>query len=136
MSSDAVIYLNASLIAEITTLTLRQNEQGEAVVRDYGLLESAAHRPRSSSFGVEHYPGLFDKAAALMQSLARNHVFVDGNKRAAWNCAATFLEVNGAPLIEPVDEDRAEAFVLDVATGRLGDIEDIATALRTFHVVA
>ncbi|MCY9782380.1 type II toxin-antitoxin system death-on-curing family toxin [Nocardiopsis sp. EMB25] len=136
MPSDAVIYLNASLIVEITTLTLRQNEQGDAVVRDYGLLESATHRPRSSSFGVEHYPGLFDKAAALMHSLARNHVFVDGNKRAAWNCAATFLEVNGAPLIEPVDEDRAEAFVLDVATGRLGDIEDIAAALRTFHVVA
>ncbi|WP_017627858.1 type II toxin-antitoxin system death-on-curing family toxin [Nocardiopsis chromatogenes] len=136
MPSDAVIYLNASLIAEITTLTLRQNDQSDAVVRDYGLLESAAHRPRSSSFGVEHYPSLFDKAAALMHSLARNHVFVDGNKRAAWNCAATFLEVNGAPLIEPVDEDRAEAFVLDVATGRLGDIEDIAAALRTFHVVA
>ncbi|MBB6173156.1 death-on-curing protein [Nocardiopsis mwathae] len=136
MSSDAVVYLNAPLIVEITTLTLRQNEQGDAVVRDYGLLESAAHRPRSSSFGVEHYPGLFDKAAALMQSLARNHVFVDGNKRAAWNCAATFLEVNGAPLIEPVDEDRAEAFVLDVATGRLGDIEDVAATLRTFHEVA
>ncbi|RNL85495.1 type II toxin-antitoxin system death-on-curing family toxin [Halostreptopolyspora alba] len=133
MSSAAVIYLDASLIVEITTLTLRQNEQDDAVVRDYGLLESAAHRPRSSSFGVEHYPGLFDKAAALMQSLARNHVFVDGNKRAAWNCTATFLEVNGAPLIEPVDQDRAEAFVLDVATGSLGDIEDIATALRTFH---
>ncbi|WP_116247743.1 type II toxin-antitoxin system death-on-curing family toxin [Nocardiopsis sp. FIRDI 009] len=135
MPSDAVIYLNASLIVEITTLTLRQNEQGDAVVRDYGLLESAAHRPRSSSFGVEHYPGLFDKAAALMQSLARNHVFVDGNKRAAWNCAATFLEVNGAPLIDPVDEDRAEEFVLDVATGKLDAVEDIAASLRTFHTI-
>lgn len=135
MSADAVVYLNASLIVDITTLTLRQNEQADAVVRDYGLLESAAHRPCSSSFGVEHYPGLFEKAAALMQSLARNHVFVDGNERAAWNCAATFLEVNGAPLIEPVDEDRAEAFVLDVATGKLDAVEDIAAALRTFHVV-
>lgn len=133
MSSDTVIYLSTSLIVEITTLTLRQNGQGDAVVRDYGLLESAAHRPRSSSFGVEHYPGLFDKAAALMHSLARNHVFVDGNKRAAWNCTATFLEVNGAPLVEPVDEDRAEGFVLDVATGQLDDVEAVAVVLRTFH---
>ncbi|GAA1070646.1 type II toxin-antitoxin system death-on-curing family toxin [Nocardiopsis composta] len=136
MPPGPLIYLSAALIVEVTTMTLRQNDQGEAVVRDYGLLESAAHRPRSSSFGVEHYPGLFDKAAALMQSLARNHVFVDGNKRAAWNCATTFLEVNGAPLIEPVDEDRAERFVLDVATGKLADIEDIALVLGTFHTVS
>ncbi|NYE49366.1 death-on-curing protein [Spinactinospora alkalitolerans] len=120
-------------MVDITTLALRQNGQGDAVVRDYGLLESAVHRPRSSSFGVEHYPGLFEKGAALMQSLARNHVFVDGDKRAAWNCAATFLEVNGAPLIDPVDEERAERFVLDVTTGELYDIAGIAVALCTFH---
>lgn len=131
--SDTVIYLSASQIVEITTLTLLQNNQPEAVVRDSGLLESAAYRPRSSSFGVKHYPELVDKAAALLHSLARNHVFTDGNKRAAWNCTATFLEVNGRPLLEPINVDRAETFVVNIATGKIDQIEDIAVALRTFH---
>nr|WP_150244547.1 type II toxin-antitoxin system death-on-curing family toxin [Nocardiopsis quinghaiensis] len=122
------------MVIDITTMALAQEEQGAAVVRDHGLLESAVHRPKGSSFGSDHYPDIFEKAAALMHSLARNHVFLDGNKRAAWNSTAVFLEVNGRPLADPVDVDRAERFVLGVATGRLGGIEDIAAALRTFHV--
>ncbi|MUL42258.1 type II toxin-antitoxin system death-on-curing family toxin [Streptomonospora sp. PA3] len=128
-----MIYLTTDLVVDITAMALRQNGQYQVVVRDYGLLESAVHRPRSSTFGVEHYPGLFDKGAALMQSLARNHVFVDGNKRAAWNCTAVFLEVNGAPLRTPVDEDRAERFVLDVTTGAESTVAAIATRLQDFH---
>ncbi|GAA4941437.1 type II toxin-antitoxin system death-on-curing family toxin [Streptomonospora halophila] len=128
-----IVYLTVVQVVEITTMALRQNNQNRVVVRDYGLLESAVHRPRSSSFGVEHYPGLIEKGAALLQSLARNPVFVDGNKRAAWNCPAVFLEVNGASLITPVDEDRAERFVLDVTTGAMPDVSDIAVELRAFH---
>ncbi|MEE2035940.1 type II toxin-antitoxin system death-on-curing family toxin [Nocardiopsis sp. CT-R113] len=131
-----VVHLDVELVLEITTMALAQNGQGSARVRDFGLLESAVHRPRGSSFGDEHYPDLFEKAAALMHSLARNHVFIDGNKRAAWNCAATFLEVNGMPLRDPVDADRAERFVLDVCTGRLEDVARIAAELRTFHEVS
>ncbi|GAA1072431.1 type II toxin-antitoxin system death-on-curing family toxin [Nocardiopsis metallicus] len=132
---DDVFYLDSAMVIEITTMALAQEGQGPAMVRETGLLESAVHRPMGSSFGDEHYPGIFEKAAALMHSLARNHVFFDGNKRAAWNSAATFLEVNGWPLAEPVDVDRAEHFVLDVAEGKLGDIEAIAAALRTFHAL-
>ncbi|MEV2279094.1 type II toxin-antitoxin system death-on-curing family toxin [Nocardiopsis sp. NPDC049922] len=131
---EDVFYLDPAMVIEITTMALAQEEQGAAVVRDHGLLESAVHRPKGSSFGNEYYPDIFEKAAALMHSLARNHVFLDGNKRAAWNSTAVFLEVNGKPLADPVDVDRAERFVLDVATGKLGDIEDIAAALRTFHL--
>lgn len=130
---DPTIYLTEDLVVEITSLNLRQNEQGRAEIRDYGLLSSAVNRPRSTSFGLPNYPDLFSKAAALMQSLARNHPFVDGNKRAAWNCAAVFLDVNGAPLCEPLDEDRAEQFVLDVISGELRDVADIAAVLKTFH---
>jgi len=130
-----VVHLDVELVLDITTMALAQDGQGSARVRDFGLLESAVHRPRGSSFGDEHYPGLFEKAAALMPSPAGNHVFIDGNKRAAWNCAATFLEVNAMPLRDPVDADRAERFVLDVCTGRLEDVARIAAEPRTFHEV-
>ena len=54
------------------------------LVRDYGLLASAAARPRATVFGEDAYPGLFEKAAALGHSLAGNYALVDGNKRLAW----------------------------------------------------
>ncbi|GAB3493757.1 type II toxin-antitoxin system death-on-curing family toxin [Nocardiopsis coralliicola] len=114
-------------------MALHQSGQSSAVVRDYGLLESAAQRPGSVSFGVEHYPGLVEIAAALMRSLARNRVGIEESKRAAGNCSATFVDANGAPLVEPIDEDRAEGFVLDTAAGKLEEIAGIAAELRTFH---
>lgn len=64
-------------------------------LRDYGLLESAVARSRSTFGGKDLYPNLFLKAAALVHSLLLNHQFVDGNKRTAMFAAMTFLELNG-----------------------------------------
>ena len=66
-------------------------------MRDAGLLESAVHRPVGSMFGQEAYADLFDKAAALLQSLAVNHPFVDGNKRTAWMSCVVFLAHERGP---------------------------------------
>ncbi|MFJ3134369.1 type II toxin-antitoxin system death-on-curing family toxin [Streptomyces sp. NPDC086843] len=97
-------------------------------VRDAGLLESAAHRPSASMFGQEAYADLFDKAAALLQSLAVNRPFVDGNKRTAWVSCVVFLALNGVQL-RP-DIDAAEQLVIAVATGRLDEVKGISEALR------
>ncbi|WP_369056161.1 type II toxin-antitoxin system death-on-curing family toxin [Kineococcus terrestris] len=86
-------------------------------VRDAGLLASAAARPRTTVFGREAYPGLADKAAALMHSLARNHPLVDGNKRLAWSATRVFCLLNGTDLVMDVDD--AERMVLAVAAGEL-----------------
>lgn len=103
----------------------------ELTVRDYGLLDAAVARPKAIVFGVDAYPELWDKAAALLQSLARNHALVDGNKRTAWAAAWTFLHINGFQLAEDFDVDRAEEFVNDVAT-RDCDLSDNAAALAAF----
>lgn len=55
---------------------------GSVTVRDFGLLDAAVARPRSTVFGVDAYPDLWQKAAALLHSPARNHALVDGNKLA------------------------------------------------------
>ncbi|MFF2778289.1 type II toxin-antitoxin system death-on-curing family toxin [Streptomyces sp. NPDC058052] len=102
------------------------------VVRDAGLLESAVHRPSAAMFGEEAYPDLVGKAAALLQSLAVNHPFVDGNKRTAWLSCVTFLAMNGVQL-RP-DIDAAERLVVDVAIGSLDEIETIARGLRELVV--
>ncbi|MET9519308.1 type II toxin-antitoxin system death-on-curing family toxin [Streptomyces sp. NPDC002994] len=98
------------------------------VVRDAGLLESAVHRPSASMFGQEAYADLFDKAAALLQSLVINHPFVDGNKRTAWVSCVVFLAMNDVQL-RP-DIDTAERLVITVATGELEEVKMISQALR------
>lgn len=60
-------------------------------IREIGLLVSATERPKASFGGTELYPTLFPKAAAYLESLARYHVFVDGNKRTSIAASNRFL---------------------------------------------
>lgn len=75
-----MIYLTTE---DIITINARQLG-GQAGVRDAGLVQSAAARPRTVAFGTEAYTMIEDKAAALLHSLIWNRPFVDGNKRTAW----------------------------------------------------
>jgi death-on-curing protein len=103
---------------------------GDVAVRDFGLLESALARPRASVFGADAYPDLHVKAAALFQSLARDHALVDGNKRLAWTACRMFLAINGQWISAPED-DRFD-LVIQVATGTKTGLDDIAGQLRAW----
>jgi death-on-curing protein len=96
-------------------------------VRDLGLLDSAAARPRSSAFGADAYPSLELKAAALLHSIARNHALVDGNKRLAWLATVVLLDVSQHTT--GADDEAAFNLVMSVAEGN-DDLEDIAGRLR------
>ncbi len=102
----------------------------DVVVGDYGLLESALARPRASVFGEDAYPDLRLKAAALLHSLSRNDALVDGNKRLAWTACRMFLAINGQWISTP--EDERFDFVVGVATGAVGDLDEIAAQLRAW----
>jgi death-on-curing protein len=122
-------YLTAQEALELSELACGGRRMG---LRDLGLLESAMSRPGSQMYGVEAYPGLFEKAAALLQSLAINHPFVDGNKRTSWLCTVVFLDLNGADMLE-IDQDEAYKLVIDVASGSAEEVADIARRLRELH---
>ena len=94
--------------------------------RDLGLVESAVGRPQASVFGEDAYPDIPTKVAALLHSLARNHAFVDGNKRIAWLAAGAFCFANGYVLDAP--DDPAYDLVIAVASGET-DVPDIASIL-------
>lgn len=121
----SVVYLSSENVLEIAGMAV---DDQQVRVRDAGLLESAVHRPSAAVFGQEAYPGLFEKAAALLQSLAVNHPFVDGNKRTAWVSCMVFLAINGVQL-RP-DIDAGERLVLAVSTGRVDELKEIAQALE------
>ena len=99
-------------------------------VRDVGLLESAAHRPTTTLWGADAYDGLDLKAAALLESIVRNHTLLDGNKRLGWLAVVVFLGLNGIDLDAPDDE--AYDLVIAVTTGQL-PLEDAAGALSSWH---
>ena len=100
---------------------------GRHVLRDRALLESAVARPQASAFGVDAYPVLASKAAALLQSLVLNHAFVDGNKRTAVLATLVFLDLNG--YVVRWDQNEALDFVLRLAVDRI-QLDDAVTFLR------
>ena len=74
---------------------------GSAGVRDMALLESALAMPRAGAGEQYFHADLFEMAAAYLFHIARNHPFVDGNKRVAAMAAFVFLEMNGLALRAP-----------------------------------
>lgn len=104
----------------------RMNDAEQAGVKDHGLLESAVHRPQQSVFGEDAYPTLFDKAAAFLESLVKNHCFHNGNKRTAYLVTKSFLLLNGYHL--HMEREYAVEFIVDIAKG-LHSLELIARIL-------
>ena len=90
---------------------------GAESVRDAGLLSSALARPKNLAEYAQ--PSVFDLAAAYAAGIARNHPFVDGNKRTAFLAAYIFLALNGWELDAP--EANAAAAVLELAAGKIDE---------------
>jgi death-on-curing protein len=101
---------------------------GSQGIRDLGLVESAVGRPQGTFDGNDLYKTIFEKGAALLQSLLKNHPFVDGNKRTALTAAGIFLKLNGYQLIN--NHGKEVDFALKVDNEGL-TIEQIAKWLKS-----
>jgi death on curing protein len=120
-----VIFLDLEAVLYVAVRTLGT----EPEVRDHGLLESALARPHASAFGQDVYPDIYEKAAALLHSLARNRALVDGNKRLALGATIAFYGMNGMRLT--LTNDQAYELVIDVASRQLDDVYSIASVLQS-----
>lgn len=116
-------------IAQVLDLHREQLEYygGAMGTRDRGGLESAVARPAMTFGGEDLYPDLAAKAAALMHSLALNHPFIDGNKRAAAYAAIVFVEMNKAEFLATPEE--LVDMTLAVAEGKV-EVEALAIWFR------
>jgi len=99
---------------------------GSQGVRDLGLLQSALYRPQTG-----YYADLIEEAAALWESLAQNHPFIDGNKRTAFAATYTFLAINGARLT--ADAEETHVFVAGLYEANQFSFDKLAQWLRS-HV--
>ncbi len=93
-------------LAEVLEIHVDQIERygGTAGVRDLPLLLSALAMPTAGARGVYVHGTLFEIAAAYLFHIAKNHAFVDGNKRTALAAALTFLDLNGVTVEAPTGE--------------------------------
>jgi death on curing protein len=123
LSAQQILFIHARLI---------DATGGEHGILDLGLLQAAVARPQATFAGVDLYADLFQKAAALMESLAQNHPFVDGNKRTAITAAALFHLQNGRKL--QTTNDELERVTLWVVNAR-PPLEAIAAWFET-HTIA
>ena len=105
-------------------------ELGTPEVRDVGLLDSAAHRCRSTTFGEDAYPDLPTKAAALLSSVVRDRALVDGNRRLAWLAAVAFCDLNGQDLCPP-STDAAYDLVIAASTEAI-ELAGVASLLEAW----
>jgi death on curing protein len=100
---------------------------GSSGVRDMGLLESAIAQP-SATFGDKFlHPSIADQAAVYLYHLAKNHPFVDGNKRTAYAVMETFLELNGYTL--PMSNEETYELVIQVAQSDISK-EELTAKLK------
>ncbi len=107
---------------------LMQRYGGAPGVRDPGALEAALFRPQTG-----YYEDIVMEAAALLESLAINHPFVDGNKRIAFAAADVFLRINGWRLRRPPMQIHAE--MIAMFETRTFDIAHLEPWLRGFAVI-
>jgi death on curing protein len=103
---------------------------GSSGVRDLGLLESALAMPQATFGGQFLHAGLFEMAAAYLFHVAKNHPFIDGNKRTGAVAALVFLVLNGVEI--DAEQDDLERIVRACAEGK-ADKASLTTFFRT-HV--
>jgi death on curing protein len=112
------VWLTRDVVLAIHEEQLAEHGGGEGV-RDLGLMESALARPQNlAAYGEPDIPAL---AAALGFGLARNHPFVDGNKRTAYVAVETFLVLNGLDLV--AGDAECVVVMLDLVAGELPEEE-------------
>lgn len=115
-----IIWIERPLAIAIHERQLAEHGGGSGV-RDENLLDSALARQQQAHAYGDPPPDLADLAASLAFGLARNHPFVDGNKRTAHVCYRVFLALNGADLVAS-DEDKYVSMIA-LAEGSLSEAE-------------
>ncbi len=110
-------YLTVSDIIEIHQ-TLINRYGGTDGIRDKGALEAAIFRPQTG-----YYENTTHEAAALMESLALNHPFLDGNKRVAFAAMFVFLDINGYCFT--CKPDKAYRFIINLFEAKTFTLEKL-----------
>ncbi len=125
---DEVIYLTTNQFIAINTVQIRLYSPDEPLgVKDPNLLDSTINRPKQSLFGNDAYPTVYEKAAALFESIAKNHAFHNANKRTALASLIVFLKINHYKWTMGIEEE--QDFTVDVVNHKY-TFEEIVSVIE------
>ena len=123
---DGIIYLTTNQVIAINAVQIRLYSPNEPMgVKDPGLLDSAINRPKQSVFGNDAYPTVYEKGAALFESVAKNHAFHNANKRTALASLIVFLKINHYRWTMGIEEE--QDFTVDVVNHKYTFEEIVST---------
>ncbi|MEQ6377658.1 type II toxin-antitoxin system death-on-curing family toxin [Bacillaceae bacterium S4-13-56] len=126
---DEVIYLTTNQVIAINTVQIRLYSPDEPLgVKDPNLLDSAINRPKQSVLGSDAYPSIYEKAAALFESIAKNHAFHNANKRTALASLIVFLKINHYQWKMGIEEE--QDFTVDVVNHKY-KFEEIVSTIKS-----
>jgi death-on-curing protein len=121
-------FLSVPEVIAINVAVIQKYSPGEQIgVKSQSLLESPVFRPQTSVFGVDAYPPIFGKAAALFESLGQNHAFHNANKRTAFTAVVIFLKYNGFSF--KMEQKRAEDLTVDMVEHKF-NLAEIAEIIK------
>jgi death-on-curing protein len=125
---NLIRFLSVPEVIAINVAVIQKYSPGEQVgVKTQSLLESAVFRPQTSVFGEDAYPTIFEKAAALFESLGQNHAFHNANKRTAFTAVVIFLKYNGFSF--KMEQKRAEDLTVDMVEHKF-NLAEIAEIIK------
>lgn len=129
---DEIVYLTTNQVIAINTVQIRLYSPKEQIgVKDPSLLDSAINRPKQSVFGQDAYPSIYEKAAALFESIAKNHAFHNANKRTALASLIIFLKINHYRWTMGIEEE--QDFTVDVVNHKY-TFQDIVSTIKEYAV--
>jgi death-on-curing family protein len=123
-----IIYLTVAEVERFNQEILQRAGQPSALLRERGLLESAVQRPQTAAYYAS--ADLVTQAALYMVGIARNHPFVDGNKRTGYISGMTFLHLNGYVTVDARLNDAELGVWLEQVVSRQLTFEVFVERLR------
>lgn len=127
-----IVYLTTNQVITINAIQIQLYSPKEILgVKDPKLLDSAINRPKQSLFGEDTYTNIFEKAAALFESLAKNHSFHNANKRTALASLIMFLKLNKYEWTMGINEE--QDFTVDIVNHKYS-FEEIVSIIKTHTV--
>ncbi|WP_182006354.1 type II toxin-antitoxin system death-on-curing family toxin [Priestia aryabhattai] len=124
LTVDEVIDINERMI-------LMYNDNEQIGVKDKGLLESAVYKPQQTLFEDDAYKTIYDKAAVLLYSIAKNHAFFNANKRTALMSMVMFLYMNDLKFT--MSDSGSDEFLVRVVKDEF-TLETIASIIKSHTV--
>ena len=124
------IYLATNQMIAINAMQIRLYSPGESSgVKDPNLLDSAINRSKQSVFGEDAHPTIYEKAAALFESVAKNHAFHNANKRTALASLIVFLRINAYRWMMGIDEE--QDFTVDIVNHKY-TFQEIVSVIKNY----